>query len=1583
MKKVTITECLQAISQKFLQKVWPSAIFLWLIFISLFSNQVSAQSGCSMACANANIGIADQCIAYVSPLSVAKINFTGCDPQSWVIYIRETMNGPVIASGTIANPAELDGLHYLNRTLVAEVVDGASGNKCWAFIVIEDKTAPQITCEDLTLECDEMLDYEPEARDNCSVVSLIRIDETKRNANCNTRTGIAVINNGFGFWEPGASANQNAAFNDLFGAGNWNLFNYNVSPAQIFNNNYGFVYLDGGNENAILFAQFLDDNRSLIQNWVSQGGALFLNASPNIGGDIDLGFGGVILRFDLFSTFGTFGEAVDASHPIFQGPATPANGPYSGNYFNHSIICPPGMNARAILRNPGTNADVLVEMPYGQGIVHFGGMTSTNYHDPDPNADNMRRNIYHYLYANRNEYARGITSVVTQTWVAVDHVGMRDTCTVQISVRRPNLQLVECPDDEVTLSCSGTWERDANGNPHPSETGYPTYNGEELDPAKASRYCNLLVGYEDLNLPGFCQGERKIMRQWRVSEWYCGEDFDRVCTQVIVLKDTESPQIVCPPTREVSTSANACAQHIFIDRPVVSDNCSPQGSIVVDLMFGNQFIPGFQGGMVSGFQPGINVITFRVYDNCGNSSSCTQSIVVRDLIAPIAICRTFTTASLGTDGTARVSWQSFDDGSYDNCSVQRIEVRRMDENSCDLEDDFKPFVQVCCTDVTGSEVPPVMVVLRVVDQSNNSNTCMVSLEVQDKLPAQILCPPDVTVNCGFDLSDLSVFGKVADLNRNESRDSIFINGQFIGLDGYAYDNCDVFIENSSDTDLTVCGAGLVVRTFTAEGFGNNKVAECQQRIRVINNVNYLPQTIVWPCDIMVTNFCTENPASDLSPNVLRTLTQGVEVTKCPGNRLQNRFYDRPQYQDDECTQVGVSYKDHVFEIQDSACYKVLREWKIIDWCAMEQNPGHPIAHYTYHHIQIIKIKNTVAPVITCDRPQEVCSFQTDCSVGEVLTVSATATDDCTREEDLYWRWEYFANNGNQVTLSGNTRTITRNFPVGTHRIRFLVEDKCGNTDACTTTVTVRDCKQPTPICHHLVIDLMVTGMVNINAVTFNAGSYDNCTPRPDLTYRIERTPFTTPGTVPPGSAGSFATFTCDDLGLNDVRIWVGDEDGNWDFCETTLIVQNNAGANCLGNSGGIIAGLLKTENREGVEDAEVYLQGQNTGMYKTNEEGKFTFNNLSFGTSFDILPMRLDEPANGVSTMDILKIQRHILGIEALNSPYKIIAADVNLSGVVTGADLVEMRRLILGTIDEFSQAPSWKFIPQDYAFFDPQDPLKENFPEKLQVLNFQGQIPKVEFVAVKMGDVNESVRANSTQLQGGQSREQAALILEAQDVILTPGQSYEVVFRSQDFRQIFGYQFTLGVNADVLELIDIREGALDVNAEHFGMRYMNDGFITTSWNSREAVSTTSEEALFTLVFKAKSNSKLSDVLRINSAITQAEAYGDLEGPARNVQLVFNDVPGLSVATFELFQNRPNPFSGNTLIGFQLPEAGEASMTVYDVTGRMIHEIRGQFAKGYNEVELSSSVLQGVSGVMYYELKTNNASAVKKMVRLN
>jgi hypothetical protein len=82
---------------------------------------------------------------------------------------------------------------------------------------------------------------------------------------------------------------------------------------------------------------------------------------------------------------------------------------------------------------------------------------------------------------------------------------------------------------------------------------------------------------------------------------------------------------------------------------------------------------------------------------------------------------------------------------------------------------------------------------------------------------------------------------------------------------------------------------------------------------------------------------------------------------------------------------------------------------------------------------------------------------------------------------------------------------------------------------------------------------------------------------------------------------------------------------------------------------------------------------------------------------------------------------------------------------------------------------------------------------------------------------------------------------------------------------------------------------------------------------------------------------------------------------------------------FALYQNVPNPFESKTIIRYDLPETGMATLTVFDQTGKVITEIERESQRGTNEVELRRSDING-NGLLYYRLESGDYSAVKKMV---
>jgi len=94
----------------------------------------------------------------------------------------------------------------------------------------------------------------------------------------------------------------------------------------------------------------------------------------------------------------------------------------------------------------------------------------------------------------------------------------------------------------------------------------------------------------------------------------------------------------------------------------------------------------------------------------------------------------------------------------------------------------------------------------------------------------------------------------------------------------------------------------------------------------------------------------------------------------------------------------------------------------------------------------------------------------------------------------------------------------------------------------------------------------------------------------------------------------------------------------------------------------------------------------------TDEDGEYLSASNLMNTSYSVSAYKNDDHRNGVSTLDILLIQRHILSIQPLTSPYQYISADANNDKIISAADLVDIRKIVLEIVSEFPSNNSWRF---------------------------------------------------------------------------------------------------------------------------------------------------------------------------------------------------------------------------------------------------------------------------------------------------
>ncbi len=798
-----------------------------------------------------------------------------------------------------------------------------------------------------------------------------------------------------------------------------------------------------------------------------------------------------------------------------------------------------------------------------------------------------------------------------------------------------------------------------------------------------------------------------------------------------------------------------------------------------------------------------------------------------------------------------------------------------------------------------------------------------------------------------------------------------------------WDNCWI------DTNYTVadnqyvdqCGNGWLQRTWTFKDKCTGTIT-CSQKIYTYHRSDF---EVMFPQDLVLN--CDANGGT--SPDAT----------------------GRPMIWDDECELVGVTYDDVRFDIIPDACYKIVRTWKLIDWCKYDPN-----AQYKYPDViwddrsvasadrpcvftklkdngdgymtytQIIKIVDTAAPTTVKCKDTTVCintgyggaGAETDpmCTVPSYNSEPFAATDNCTPANLIEFRWELDVNNDGSVNVkSAAKRTnfksteVPGGLIVGVHKLYVISEDNCGQEDTASCLITVKDCKKPTPYCFNGIATVVMptTQSVVVWAKDLDAGSYDNCTKKADLTFTF-------------GSNGQASdTFSCADIvnGIEQqitVDIWVEDGTKNKDYCRTYILIQDGSGNACTDKAAvaGTIAGKVVTETTDPVENVLFEVKSNNAVLpaYQTDAKGSYAFTNLDMKKDYSIIPKRDDDPSNGISTIDLVLLQKHIQGIEPLNSAYKVIAADVDRSNDVSAVDLVELRKLILTIYDKLPNNTSWRFVPKSYIFNNITTPW--GFPEKLDINSLSKDELNRDFVGVKVGDVNATAVAHS--LLGAEARSGGqTLKFTTMERELKAGEEAVIEFTSENFKGIEGYQFSLAMKG--LDLKSVQSGILKVSESNFGLTKLGQGYVTTSWNESKGITAGANDVLFSIKVKATKATTLSEALVINSKYTRAEAYNNSE--ALNVALEVGNKK--SAAGYALYQNTPNPFKATTVIGYELAKSGAVTMRITDVTGKLVRMYNQDGVKGYNQFKVNRSDISG-AGVLYYTIETKDFSATKKMI---
>jgi large repetitive protein len=1161
---------------------------------------------------------------------------------------------------------------------------------------------------------------------------------------------------------------------------------------------------------------------------------------------------------------------------------------------------------------------------------------SNNYNNGGPDASGI--------------YPVGITTVVM---LATDNLGNTATCSFSVTVEDNQLPLISCPQD---ISIPND----------PGQCGaIVTFQATTTDNCSAS------INYQPASGSFFSVGTTTVSATATDASGNSS-----TCSFEVTVNDTEAPIISCPGDITISNDPGQCGAIVTFEA-TTTDNCS--ASI------------NYQPASGSFFSVGTTTVSATATDASGNSSTCSLEVTVNDTEAPIISCPGDITISNDPGQCGAIV--TFEATTTDNCSA-----------SISYQPTSGSFFEIGTTIVTSTAT----------DASGNTGTCSFEITVNDTEAPNISCPGDITVsndpglcgavltfeatttdNCGasisyqpasgsfFEIGTTIVTSTATDASGNTSTCSFEITvndteapniscpgditisndpgqcGAIVSFEATATDNCGASISYQPASGSFFPTGTNIVTAIATDTTGNTSTCtfevtvndteapqiSCFGNITITvpfgsggGNVNLISATATDNCSSAnIENDFNSNGgnasgfypigttnvtfiASDASGNTVDCLVSVTVIEaapdqltiSCPENVVLN-------------TDTGVCGADIVIPNASttggvppvtisnnynnggpdaSGIYPVGITTVVM--LATDDSGNTTTCSFT------VTVEDNQFPMISC--PQDIIIPNDPGQCGAIVSFEAPATDNC-------------GTNINYQPASGSF------FSVGSTTVTATATDFSGNTSTCTFEVTVIDTEVPQISCPEDITISVPYGSGGGNVNLSSAVATDNC-----------------PGLM---VVNDFSEFGSDasgfyPIGLSEVTFLAQDFSGNIVTCQVNVTVIEDTFSFEF-----TLSGTTLMENTTPVPGTKIVSSDSTFPTVYTDSDGYYSISNIPLGATFSMLAEKDTNHTQGISTFDIVLIQRHILQVELLNSPYEKIAADVNDNGIIEIGDIIQLRRIILQLdplfLDPFSGLPnntSWKFVLPGLVDLFPSSPFLPPYNTVLAFSNLNSNINNASWIAVKIGDVNNSSNpVNMNEFPVSYNRN--PWIWEVEDAYIKAGERNEVSIKNKHHEMLDGFQVALKLPSFNIE--DYFEVSATLPSWSGSNYNPKKNQVLMSWSNVNTEIQAGQE-LFTLEFTAQKSGMLSEFLQLDTRNMNAEAYShNME--IMDIQIVYN-TPSQPHDTKDL-SLIPNPAKDEVVIDFHWTKTEWLSIEIWNLLGQLVHKQAFEGRPGSNNKKLA------------------------------
>lgn len=371
-------------------------------------------------------------------------------------------------------------------------------------------------------------------------------------------------------------------------------------------------------------------------------------------------------------------------------------------------------------------------------------------------------------------------------------------------------------------------------------------------------------------------------------------------------------------------------------------------------------------------------------------------------------------------------------------------------------------------------------------------------------------------------------------------------------------------------------------------------------------------------------------------------------------------------------------------------------------------------------------------------------------------------------------------------------------------------------------------------------------------------------------------------------------------------------------------------------------------------------------------DGKYVFEHMPMYQNYALTARRNDEPLNGVTALNLVRIQEHILGIKNLDDNGKLIAADINNDGRISAMDLFELKQMILGLSDTFRFNQSWRFVVADAL--PPYGTRPFPFVEVLNISSLDRDRMEEDWIGIKIGDVTGDARTNDLK---SRTRTKPIAYLNIPDRSIEKDQEVSLAFNLPEDITLDAFQFEVSLGN--LDFVSLRSGEIDMSRENFAVHSSPSNTLSFVWYDGNVQ--TPEGPLFFISVRAKGPVRLSKELSMTTEHTANYLY-DLAGEAYEVQMLHaesNQTTAIKDALI-MNQNKPNPFNGSTLIEFIIPRESAVTFTFFNIAGERLHEVTEVYKAGSSSIKIEEADLNFTKGLIYYQMAVENETITRSMI---